>query len=294
MHAVTNVRPSPLAGKWYPADPRKLAESIDRYVDQAQLPPLKGKLLALVAPHAGHRYSGPVAGHTFAALRGLAPDLVTILSPMHQPSHEPLLTTAHHAYHTPLGDVEVDQDTLNELTRGIHEQTGTQITPMECDQEHAVEIELPFLQRVLPERFGLIPIMIRDQDPILMQRLGHTLADVLSPKKSVLIASTDLSHFHAAQKAHQLDQTMIAHILNLDPEGIYQAERNKTGFACGKGALAAVMWAAKRLGANHAQLLKYGHSGEVTGDNTQVVGYAAAAITKADRLTLQSQTRPSS
>jgi len=294
MHAVTNVRPSPLAGQWYPADPEKLAHSIDAYLTRAQVSPLEGKLHALVAPHAGHRFSGSIAGHAFAALRGSSPDLVVILSPMHQPTRDSLLTTAHRAYHTPLGDVEVDQNTLHELGRLMREETGTAFTAVEHDQEHAVEIELPFLQRVLQDGFQFIPIMIRDQDPTLMQALGHTLGDFLAETNCLYIASTDLSHFHTAEKAQKLDQTIIDAITALDADRIYEAEEKKQGFACGKGALAAALWAAKRLGANHGQLLKYGHSGEVTGDNSRVVGYAAAAVTEVDPSPSLPETQPSS
>lgn len=294
MHTVTNVRPSPLAGQWYPADSEQLAHSIDAYLDQAAVPSLHGELLALVTPHAGHTYSGPVAGHAFATLKGASPELVVILSPMHQPYAEPLLTTIHEAYHTPLGDVAVDQETLGKLTRAMRDQTGVKIISVERDKEHAVEIELPFLQRVLPEEFKFIPIMIRNQDPALMQALAYVLAEHLPLHESLLIASTDLSHFHPAQKARSLDRTIIDHILNLDPEGIYQAENNKTGFACGKGALATTLWAVKQIGADHARLLNYGHSGEVTGDNTRVVGYAAAAITKMVHSPFRSESLPAS
>src|ERR1044071_5769271 len=109
-----DVRPSPLAGKWYEGDPELLARAVDRYLDTAQLPDLEGEVIAVIAPHAGHTYSGPVAGYAFAALRGRSPDLVAVIAPMHHPYYESLITTAHDAYSTPLGKIPVDKDALHE------------------------------------------------------------------------------------------------------------------------------------------------------------------------------------
>src|SRR4030095_2422500 len=109
-----NVRPSPLAGHWYDSDPEVLARSVDGYLDSAQLPELEGDVIAVIAPHAGHTYSGAVAGYAFATLSGRSPDLVAVIAPMHHPYSELLITTAHDAYSTPLGDVLVDKDALHE------------------------------------------------------------------------------------------------------------------------------------------------------------------------------------
>src|SRR5919205_2500992 len=119
---MLDVRPSPLAGRWYDADPDVLARSVDGYLDSAQLPELDGDVIAVIAPHAGHTYSGAVAGYAFAALRGRSPDLVAILAPMHQPYYELLLTTVHDAYSTPLGNVLVDKDVLRELDAMLRSQ----------------------------------------------------------------------------------------------------------------------------------------------------------------------------
>lgn len=277
---TTDVRPSPLAGQWYPSDPDALADSIDQYLAQADVPDISGEILAVVTPHAGHRYSGPVAGHAFAALQGADPNLIVILSPMHQPYFESILTTDHAAYHTPLGNVPVNKEAVDFVKKALLEKTGKKISQIKKDTEHAVEIELPFLQRVLSREFTLLPLMIREQEKALMKNLGEILANLLTNREGILVASTDLSHFHTVEKAQKLDQTIIDAILDLDPEGIYKAEKKKQGFACGKGGLAAVIWAAKQLGANQAHHLKYGHSGDVTGDNSRVVGYEAAVLTR--------------
>src|SRR5512140_941105 len=110
-----NVRPSQIAGLWYEGEPKALARAVDSYMDAAQLPELKGQVMGAIAPHAGHRYSGPVAGYAFAAMRGLSPSVVAVLSPFHNYHPAPLLTTAHDAYSTPLGAVRVERETVNEL-----------------------------------------------------------------------------------------------------------------------------------------------------------------------------------
>ena len=138
------VRPSPLAGRWYDADPELLARKVDDYLNSAQLPDLEGQVIAVIAPHAGITYSGPVAGYAFAAIRGRSPDLVAVIGPMHQPYQEPLITTAYDAYATPLGEVPVDKDVLRELDQILKSELGFGLSPVQRDPEHSLEIELPF------------------------------------------------------------------------------------------------------------------------------------------------------
>ena len=183
MSKRTDIRPSSLAGSWYPANPDKLAEAVDLYIQQAELPHISGDIIALISPHAGHVYSGPVAGYCFAALRDLRPDLVVILSPYHQYHPDPILTTSHQAYQTPLGIVPVDLESLEAVDRALQERAGVQLKRIKNDGEHAVEILLPFFQRALPGKFRLLPLMIRQQDPALMQVLGTILADLIKGKR---------------------------------------------------------------------------------------------------------------
>jgi hypothetical protein len=233
-----------------------------------------------MAPHAGHRYSGPVAGHAFATLKGMKPEVVAVISPMHYPYSDPLLTTAHQAYATPLGEIMVDQASLDALDHLLKQEIGIGLIRIEHDPEHSLEIELPFLQRTLGDPFYLLPVMVRDQSTYVAQRLGRALANVLKGRRSILVASTDLSHFYAQATAHSLDGEMLRQVEAFDPAGVIRAEELGKGFACGRGALASVMWAAKALGATQARLLNYATSGDVTGDNAQVVGYGAAVFTR--------------
>lgn len=159
-----DLRPSPIAGLWYEGDRKALARSVDMYLDGAQLPELKGKMIAVVGPHAGHRYSGPVAGYSFAAVRGAKPDLVAVLSPFHNFHSAPLLTTAHEAYATPLGAVPIDREAVTALETGLEGEAGLGLTRISNDPEHSLEIMLPFLQRALASEWKLLPLMVRAQD----------------------------------------------------------------------------------------------------------------------------------
>ena len=277
-----NVRPSPLAGRWYESDPAILANNVDRYLDSAQLPELEGEVIAAIAPHAGHIYSGPVAGYAFAALRGRGPDLVAVVAPMHHPYSEPLITTAHDAYSTPLGEVPVDKDALHQLDGLLRAELNFGLSRVENDPEHALEIELPFLQRALSSEWKLLPVMVRVREAGISERFGKALAKVLRDRSFVLVASTDLSHFYNQQTALVYDRSMLNQIESFNPEGAFDLERAGKGFACGLGAFTAVMWAARELGANKVKILHHATSGDVTGDYSSVVGYGAAAILKSN------------
>ena len=277
---MIDVRPSPLAGRWYDDDPEVLARSVDGFVDDAQLPELDGEVIAVIAPHAGHTYSGPVAGYAFAALRGQSPDLVAVVAPMHHAYTEPLLTAQHDAYSTPLGDVLIDKDALRELDVVLKSELGFGLSPVQRDPEHSLEIELPFLQRVLSSEWKLLPVMVRARELHISQGLGKALAHVLREKSFLMVASTDLSHFYNQQTALTYDRAMLNAIESFDPAAAFDLERAGKGFACGLGAFTAVMWAARELGAEKVNVLRHATSGNVTGDYSSVVGYGAAAILK--------------
>jgi AmmeMemoRadiSam system protein B len=275
-----DTRPSPIAGRWYPGDSRQLASNVDDYVGAAELPEINGEVIAVVAPHAGHVYSGPVAGYAFGAVQGMQFELVAVVSPMHQPYSQPLLTSAHQAYQTPLGSIVIDLDAVAELDQQLQAELGFGLTQVRNDAEHSLEIELPFLQRVLEGEFRLLPVMVRDQSTQVAEVLGKALAKILSGKTALIVASTDLSHFYNQDQAVKLDQEMLRQLEAFDPLGVLKTEEEGKGFACGRYAVAAALWAAKELGANEVKILKHATSGDVTGDYTGVVGYAAAVITR--------------
>jgi len=277
---MVDVRPSPIAGTWYEGNAKTLARTVDEYLNNAQLPDLDGEVVAVIAPHAGHKYSGEVAGYAFAALRDQKPDLVAVIAPMHHPYYEPLLTTAHDAYRTPLGDIAVDRNILTELNLALKSELGFGLVTVSNDPEHSLEIELPFLQRALKSDWKLLPIMVRAQDSRISEGLGIALARVLRDRNFALVASTDLSHFYNQQTALQYDRAMLDRIESFDPEGAFDLERAEKGFACGLGAFTAVLWASRELGADKVKLLRHATSGDVTGDYSSVVGYGAAVVLK--------------
>ncbi|MDO8752378.1 MAG: AmmeMemoRadiSam system protein B, partial [Anaerolineales bacterium] len=271
-----DLRPSALAGTWYEGTPQSLSARVDGYLADAKIPELNGQVIGVIAPHAGHKYSGQVAAHAFAALRGLSPDLVVILSPFHNYSAHALITTSHQAYATPLGNIEVDQLALAELIKNL----DMPIAPIHNDKEHALEIQLPFLQRVFTNDFKLLPIMLSAQEASLAKKLGAALARTLKKKNAVIVASTDLSHFYDQKTAHIFDHEMLKRFESFHPETIFEADDTGKGFACGRAAVASTLWASQQLGADKVQILKYATSGDITKDYSSVVGYGAAAILK--------------
>ncbi|MFZ5855832.1 MAG: AmmeMemoRadiSam system protein B [Chloroflexota bacterium] len=277
---LTDVRPSPIAGTWYEGDPDRLARAVDGYLDAARVPALDGEVVAVISPHAGHRYSGPVAGYAFAPLRGRAFATVAVISPFHNLAQQPLLTTAHSAYATPLGQIPTDKESLLELDEALKPEFGFGLSPVLRDREHSLEIELPFLQRALAGDFKLLPVMVRAQEPEVARGLGLALANVLKGKNALLVASTDLSHFYDQKTANAFDAEMLKRIESFQPEKVFEAEYTGKGFACGHAAVAAVLWASRELGADKVQILHHATSGDVTGDFEQVVGYGAAAVLK--------------
>lgn len=275
---MIDVRPSPISGTWYPGDPEKLAQSIDRYLHEVVIAPIPGEIMGVIAPHAGHRYSGQVAAHAFRYLEGLTPEVVAVISPLHHPHLSQVLTTGHDAYGTPLGNVPVDHALLKRFEAELIENEGIEVSYVKNDGEHSLEIELPFLQRVLPQPFRLLPLMLRDQSRPTVEAVGHALGNVLTDQSAILVASSDLSHFYPQPMAQRLDAELLSRIGAYDPSAVLSAEEEGVGFACGRAAVSAALWACKDLGADSVKVLHHATSGDVTGDYHSVVGYGAAVI----------------
>jgi len=272
-----DVRRSPIAGSWYPGTPEALARDVDRYLAQvpAHATRIPGELVALVAPHAGYVYSGPVAAHAYKLLEGLAFDTVAVVSPSHRAYYAGNAVTEKQHYWTPLGTVPVDEDLVAALAR------RAPVVRVSQDAEHSLEIQLPFIQRTLGEGWTLLPIMMgADHSLPACRALADGLAAALKDRRALLVASTDLSHFHNEATAHRLDQVVLDRVNAFDPEGLAQELVSNTCEACGGGPTVAVMLAARALGATDAQVLRYATSADVTGDRSNVVGYMAAAITR--------------
>lgn len=274
--AFQDIRPSPIAGRqWYPGNPNRLTEMVDGLLDAEDAPAIPGKIVGLIAPHAGYKYSGHIAACAFRLVKDMAFERVVIVSPMHRYPPAPVLTSAHQAYETPLGVIPVDHDVLDALNRRIS------LTPVRHDLEHSLEIEIPFLQRALTEPFSLVPIMLGDQSYETAETLGRSLAEIIGKASNTLfVASSDLSHFYPQAVASRLDQVVLDQIAAFDPAGVVRVEEEGKGFACGRAAIATVLVATRALGATKTHIVGHGTSGDITGDTSQVVGYGAAVITQ--------------
>ncbi len=279
MDFRSDARPSPIAGTWYLGNPDKLANQIDALLGSVKLSAdeLSGRVIGLLAPHAGHRYSGRTAAYAFKAIQDKPSKLVVILSPYHPYSRADLLTTAHAAYQTPLGRIPVAETELSALEKLLDDQK-IQITQVPMDEEHSLEIQLPFLQRVWRTGFSLLPLMVRSHNPIFLNSLAKALYQVVAEKDFILVASSDLSHFYPLEIAEALDGEMLRRINAFDPDSVLSAEADGSAFACGAGAVAAMLWASRLAGANKVQILNYCTSANATGDPSSVVGYGSAAI----------------
>ncbi|MEI8133305.1 MAG: AmmeMemoRadiSam system protein B, partial [Leptolinea sp.] len=202
MVTQMDIRPSPIAGRWYEADPVQLSRQIDEYLKKATNPQISGEVIGLVAPHAGHRYSGRTAGYAFKTIQGNSYDLVVVISPYHDMFPGSLITTAHQAYSTPLGNIPVDTHTVAFLDSEIRAALGAGLKLISHDMEHSLEIELPFLQRAVAGGFQLLPVMVRSRDSHEMHALGKALATIALKQNTLLVASSDLSHFYPESEAN--------------------------------------------------------------------------------------------
>jgi AmmeMemoRadiSam system protein B len=272
-----DIRPSHIAGQWYPGAPDRLRQQVQEYLDAAEVEPLDGRVVALVSPHAGYYYSGGVAAHAYRLVQGEHYDVVAILAPNHSiHSSAPYLVTDHTAYWTPLGEVPVAAD----LVAALDQRLGT--SRVHNDPEHSLEIQLPFLQVALEDGFQLLPVMVNEQTAEGCYALGDVLADLLSDGSALLVASTDLSHVYDVTTANRLDHAVVDRLGAFDTEGLLNVFTTGKGEACGRGPTVAAMVAARALGANRAKVLKYATSADVDSSVPRVVGYAAAALYAAD------------
>jgi len=283
MEFRPDARPSPIAGTWYTGEPHALSAQVDAYLAQAKInhAEIGGKVIGIVSPHAGHRYSGKTAGYAYRTVQQDARALAVILSPLHHYYAGDFVTTAHSAYRTPLGDVPTAVDNLQKL-EGFLADAGLELIQVSADEEHSLEIQLPFLQRAWETEFRLLPVMVRCHDAETLQTFARALFESIQDDNFLLVASTDLSHFYPQETAEQLDAEMLRRIQSFDPQGVLNAESEGRASACGAVAVAACLWTAKLAGADRVQILHYSTSANSTGDTSSVVGYGAAAIIAAE------------
>jgi hypothetical protein len=276
------VRQAGVAGQFYPSDPKVLAAMIDAMLAKVELPPVNGPIIAAVAPHAGYEYSGPVAAYTYAALRGHRYSRVVVIAPTHFDAFSFTSIYEGDAYATPLGLVSVDKAFARRLAQMSPSMrlSSRGHTPTSAGAEHSIEVELPWLQRVLGN-FQLVPIVMGDQSYESSRELGVALAKLIQGGDTLVLASSDLSHYHPYDEAVKIDRKTLGALRVWDYLSMSHNFEARIWEACGGGPIVAAMIAAERMGANQAMVLKYANSGDTTGDHSRVVGYSADLFVKA-------------
>jgi MEMO1 family protein len=272
------VRPPAVAGSWYPGTRGALEREVDGLLAAADVPPLP-EVIGVIAPHAGMMFSGGVAAHAYRALRGRAVDVVVLVGPSHYVGFDGVAVYERGAFETPLGLVEIDEAAAAALMAAS---PLIRPHPAAHAREHSLEMQLPFMQRVLSAR--VVPLAIGYQTCETVMALAEALPQALAGRRVLLVASTDLSHYFEAARAESLDAVVTRYVGDFDPEGLldefesYPEHERGRYVACGGGAAIAVMMAARSFGARAARVLRYAHSGEISGDRSAVVGYLAAAL----------------
>jgi MEMO1 family protein len=272
------VREPVLAGTWYPANPEKLRGQITEFLSKADAEPGRDEVIGLVVPHAGYVYSGPVAAFGYKHLQGTNFKRVILIGPSHHVGFRGIAVDLQSAYRTPLGTTPVDKDFVNELLG-----TSSQMRwlPDAFTREHSLEIQVPFLQSVLKE-FSIVPVLMQESDDVTCATLAEGLSKTIKKKqeKTLVLASTDLSHFHTGDQAKLLDHHFIEGLRAFDPKGLLRSMSRGECEACGGGPTVAALLTARDLGAGQAIVLRYANSGDVTGDYKRVVGYLSAAFVR--------------
>ncbi|MGA9120218.1 MAG: AmmeMemoRadiSam system protein B [Bacteroidota bacterium] len=270
-----NVRYPAVAGMFYPAEPAVLRQMVSGMLGTAPLS-FGDKPAGLIVPHAGYMYSGPTAGAAYGVLRSHHYDVVVIVAPSHREAFRGVSVYSGGAYETPLGQIAVAgplRSKLLEASPVVREsESGHR-------EEHALEVQLPFLQVVIGE-FHLLPLVMGDQTRETCLALGEALADIARGLNVLLVASTDLSHYYPAETAEQIDRVSIDDIRSFDPGRLMDDLECQRAEACGGGPAVAVMTALRALGAVRMEISAHATSGDVTGDRRSVVGYCSAVAWK--------------
>jgi AmmeMemoRadiSam system protein B len=281
MHACggfMSIRPPAVAGSWYPGTSGALTREVDAYLAAADEGP-RGTIQAVVAPHAGLMFSGPVGAYAYKAAARQPFDVAVLVGPSHYVAFEGVALYPQGAFATPLGAALIDEEGASRMAASA----VVRVMPSAHQREHSLEMQLPFLRRLSPDT-PIVPLVMGRQTRETITGLGDALAAAFADRRALLVASTDLSHYFDAATAQALDGRVQDLIGTFDPDALLDRfleypERERGRYvACGGGPLISVMLAARKLGATQGRVLRYSHSGEVSGDYAGVVGYVAAAL----------------
>lgn len=238
---------------------------------------LPGRLVGLISPHAGLRYSGPVAAHGYAHLRGVAELSVVLVGPSHRSIFDGVAVYASGSFETPLGNVPVDEALASAL---VAQHTRIRDLPGPHRDEHSLEMQLPFLQCLIPE-LRIVPVLMGDQGREDVEALARALATAVASARPpiLLVASSDLSHYHPAHDANRLDMLVVDDVRRFEPDALMHRLETSPQHACGGGPMVSVMMASRLLGAERSLILRYADSGDAgEHDKSRVVGYLSAAL----------------
>ncbi len=280
-----NRRAPAVAGLFYPSGADELNQLIElsfkeRRFGPGDLPPSKElrrrRIYGIVSPHAGYIYSGAVAANGYYETSSMNFDRVVMIGPNHYGIGTGLATVRDGIWETPLGQVEID----TELASRISENSGIlDFDDLAHSRDHCLEVQLPFLQYIKKNQFKVVPIIMIIQDKGTASEIGESIADSTRNLNALLIASSDFTHYEPNSAAHRKDRELIEAILSLDTSIFYTTLERLNVSACGYGAIASIMTAAKALGATKGELLRYATSGDIVGDTKNVVGYASIIFT---------------
>jgi len=276
------VRIPAVAGRFYPGRAEELLREVREFTSTGKIPVETGRIAAIgcVAPHAGYIYSGSVAGAVYSRVK--IPERCVILCPNHTGKGRPLAIMANTTWQTPLGEVAADADMGARLLRRF---PALQEDSAAHRAEHAIEVQLPFLQALRPE-LKIVPIAVGTSDFDVLRGLGEALADVIADRyeeedqheRVLIIASSDMNHYESDAITRVKDHKAIERVLAMDARGLWEVVMNEDISMCGFGPTVVMLTAAKLLGATSATLVKYSTSGDVSGDYEAVVGYAGMIV----------------
>lgn len=272
------IRTPAVAGMFYPKTQQELRSSIrDCFLHDfgpGKLPPLPdGKnIIGVICPHAGYMYSGPIAAYSYYAISSLKPDLVIIIGPNHWGIGCNIAAMKDGLWRTPLGDVEVDTDAALEINKATKD---IELDFFSHTRDHSLEVQIPMLQEIYSHKFKILPIILIDQSYNASIEIGMSISKIAKNKKTVIIGSSDFTHYEENEFAHKQDKSLIEPILKMDVNEFYNILQKNQISACGYGAIASTMIACKELGATRGTLEKYATSGDVAGKRDSVVGYAS-------------------
>ncbi len=260
-----------VAGQFYPQVPDLLMRELKQLIDDDAL---KKEVKGIVVPHAGYMFSGIVAGSVFSKIE--IPDTFVFIGPNHTGMGENVSIMTEGVWETPLGDIDIDSELAEQI---VKESELFKKDALAHEREHSIEVQLPFVQ-YLSRDCRFVPIVLRSYNEMTCEEAGNAIASAVKkyPKKVVIAASTDMTHYEPAATAKQKDKLAIRDILRLDGEALIQTVHVNDISMCGVGPTATMLFACKALGAKDAELVMYQTSGDVIGDDRDVVGYAGVLI----------------